>query len=601
MSRQEVIGFVLIFVILMVWLNYNTSQQATPPKAKIGRDSVVVDTFTVRTPPPPIEHSQTPVGRFGKHFASRANGTQKQLLIETDRFLVQLSSKGGMIRKWELKNYKAWDGIPVQLVDYDKGGDFSLYFITSDGKVVNTKDLYFDNPEENWKHIKLTGKQTFELRFVLPAAQGGKIVKIYKFNNQKDGFDFDVQCIGMGDVISNFKYFVIWENGLRFVERNSVDECTFASAYAYSGKELINVDAAKVEEQPSHTLTGVVDWVAITTKYFGLAIIPQKGFSSGASMTGSREHFKDGGAKERYSVEIEVPYTGKQSETASFKIFLGPLVFSELKSYDVNLEQIMSLGWQWVIRPIAEYIMIPLFLLLHMGIPNWGIVIIVFSIIIKIALHPLTRSQMKSMKKMQQLQPLIEEIKEKHKEDAQKMNMAVMQLYKEYGVNPVGGCLPLLLQMPILFALYNVFRGAIELRQASFVGWITDLSVPDPLFTLPFHIPFFGFNEVSGLALIMGISMFIQQKMTVSDPRQKAMVWMMPILMTLLFNSLPSGLNLYYLVFNFLSIGQQFYVNRKHDNEPLRKVEQKKRLKGGLFSHLPSTTDLRRLTEKKKK
>jgi YidC/Oxa1 family membrane protein insertase len=151
-----------------------------------------------------------------------------------------------------------------------------------------------------------------------------------------------------------------------------------------------------------------------------------------------------------------------------------------------------------------------------------------------------------------------------------------MQLYRDYGVNPAAGCLPLLLQMPILFALWSVLRSAIELRHASFALWITDLSVPDVLFALPFSIPLFGVREVSGVALAMGLTMFIQQKMTVTDPRQKAMVWMMPILMTLIFNSLPSGLNLYYFVFNLLSIGQQVWINKQHGNETLRKVEKKK-------------------------
>jgi YidC/Oxa1 family membrane protein insertase len=213
-------------------------------------------------------------------------------------------------------------------------------------------------------------------------------------------------------------------------------------------------------------------------------------------------------------------------------------------------------------------------------------VIIVFSIIIKIVLHPLTRSSMRSMKKMQALQPLMNEIKEKYKDDPQKMNQQVMNLYKEYGVNPAGGCLPLLLQFPILIALYNVFRATIELRQGSFVWWIKDLSIPDTIFTLPFEIPFFAVRDVSGLALLMGITMFIQQKQTVKDPRQKAMIWMMPIMMTLLFNSFPSGLNLYYFVFNALSIGQQIMINRQGEGETLRKVEPKKKKAGGIFSKI---------------
>ncbi len=189
----------------------------------------------------------------------------------------------------------------------------------------------------------------------------------------------------------------------------------------------------------------------------------------------------------------------------------------------------MSLGAAWIIRPIAEYVMMPLFQFVHFFIPNYGIVIIVFSLIIKVVLYPLTKSSMTSMRKMQALQPMMEELREKHKDDPQKMNEQVMRLYKEYGVNPAGGCLPMILQLPILYALWAVFRSTIELRQAPFFGWIHDLSVPDVIATLPFPIPFFNITELSGLALLMGITMFVQQKMAVKDPRQKAMVWLMPI------------------------------------------------------------------------
>jgi YidC/Oxa1 family membrane protein insertase len=188
---------------------------------------------------------------------------------------------------------------------------------------------------------------------------------------------------------------------------------------------------------------------------------------------------------------------------------------------------------------------------------------------------------------------MMEEIRAKHKDEPQKMNAQIMNLYKEYGVNPAGGCLPLLLQFPILIALYNVFRGAIELRQSEFVWWIQDLSIPDTIFTLPFKLPLFGIEDVSGLALLMGITTFVQQKMTVKDPRQKTMVYVMPIMLTLLFNSFPSGLNLYYFVFNLLSIGQQMLITRQHGNEPLRKVEKKKKSRGGLFGKY--TKDMPRL------
>jgi YidC/Oxa1 family membrane protein insertase len=209
-----------------------------------------------------------------------------------------------------------------------------------------------------------------------------------------------------------------------------------------------------------------------------------------------------------------------------------------------------------------------------------------------VALTPLTRTSMASMRKMQALTPLMNDIKAKYKDDPQKMNQQVMNLYKEYGVNPASGCLPLLLQMPILFALYAVFRSNIELRQAHFAGWITDLSVPDVIVHLPFTIPLFGVTAISGVALAMGVTMFVQQKMSTTDPRQKAMVWMMPVMMTLLFNGFPSGLNLYYFVFNVLSIGQQLIFNRQHAGDPLRKVEGKKK-SGGWMSRI--TKDLPKL------
>ena len=189
------------------------------------------------------------------------------------------------------------------------------------------------------------------------------------------------------------------------------------------------------------------------------------------------------------------------------------------------------------------------------------------------------------MRKMQALQPMMNEIREKHKDDPQKMNQQVMNLYKEYGVNPAAGCLPLLLQMPILFALYSVFRSSIGLRQANFVWWIKDLSIPDVAFKLPFALPLVGISDVSGLALMMGITMFVQQKMTVTDPRQKAMVWMMPVMMTMIFNNLPAGLNLYYFVFNLLSIAQQMWLKKHQGNEPPRKVERKNTT-GGLMGRL---------------
>jgi len=590
MDRQATLGFLLIFVILMAWMWYNASQAPKQDAQKTlqsqTRDSTKTPPAEKSQPKPQSTSKESSIDPYGKFFSQRASGKERLIEIETDMFVAELSTKGGVIRRWELKKYKTWDGFPVQLVDYDKNGDLSLLFTTSDGRLVNTHDMYFDCDVSATK-IAVANNFEFKINFSLPASNGGRIVKSFVFRNGDYNFDFSTRLVDLGGVIANFEYQVVWESGLRYTEHNSIDESGFAAGYCYAGKELTEIDAASFDEKVQKDLTGVVDWVATRNKYFALAIIPEKSASSGAFLEGSRRAMPDHGAWETYTVAMKMPYKGLAEEASSFKVFLGPLEHDRLKAFGNGLENIMSLGWAWLIRPIAEYVFLPVMAGLHYVIPNWGVVIIIFSILVKIALHPLTKTSMKSMKKMQALQPMMEEIRQKYKDDPQKTNQAIMNLYKEYGVNPAGGCLPILLQLPILYALYAVFRANIELRQAGFVLWITDLSIPDTIVSLPFHIPLFGIQDVSGIALLMGITMFVQQKMTVKDPRQKMMVWLMPIMLTLVFNSLPSGLNLYYAVFNILSIGQQFLINKQHESEPLRKVEPKKKSRGGIFGRFP--------------
>ena len=588
MDRQSIVGYTLIFILLVVWMWVNSprpTQQAEQQKA-VPTQTAQQDSAKRAQVQPVQPKAAMPIEPLGKFFAARDKGVERTVMIETDLYIAELTTKGGLLKRWELKKYKTWDGHPVQLVDYKKGGDLSLLFTTTDGRLINTRDLYFNVTYAQPERSVITGEEEYTVNLSLGTATGGQIVKTLRFKNGQYGFDVDVKFVNMGNVVANFEYQLIWESGLRYAEQNSIDESSFAAAYAYAGKELTEVDAPGIGDRPQKNLSGIVDWIAIRTKYFALAIIPKEATSDGAYLEGSRAQVPDKGAVESYSVAVKMPFKGGAEEGGSFRVFFGPADLGLLKSYNVGLERIVGLGWTWLIRPISEYIMLPLMSAIHYLVPNWGLVIIVFSIIIKIALHPLTRSSMRSMKKMQALQPMMNEIREKYKDDPQKMNQQVLNLYKEYGVNPAGGCLPLLLQFPILIALYNVFRATIELRQGNFVWWITDLSIPDRIFTLPFEIPLFGVRDVSGLALLMGITMFVQQKMTVKDPRQKAMVWMMPVMMTLLFNSFPSGLNLYYFVFNVLSIGQQVLINRQAGDEPLRKVEPKKKKAGGIFGKI---------------
>ena len=587
MERNTIIGFVLIGLILMIWMWMSAPPPQKPPTHADSLAAVQqkpqTDTSRVRIQTP----EENPVQRdsLGKYFSKFSAGRPGTVILETPLYHAEIVTQGGAIRNWTLKEYKTWDHHPVNLIDGENTREFNIIFTSSDGKLINTKSLYFQCERAGGQSIVLSASDSAKVDFVLQVADGSRLIKSLTFYGDRYSFDAGFRFEGMENVLANYEYQIVWESGLRYAEYNSVNESNFAKATAFAGGEVTEVDATSFTEVPKQNISGRVAWVAERNKYFAVAMIPRDVESQGAYLEGSREKLPDNGAKETYNIALKMPFQGRPVEDSRVTVYLGPLEFDLIKQYNVQLDRIMSLGAAWIIRPISEYVIIPLFKFLRLIFINYGVVLIVFSIIIKVVLYPLTKTSMVSMRKMQALQPMMNEIREKHKDDPQKMNQQVMRLYKEYGVNPAGGCLPMLLQLPILYALWAVFSSTIELRQAAFVGWIHDLSVPDVVMKLPFRLPLVGMDELSGLALLMGVTMFVQQKMAVKDPRQKAMVWMMPVLFTIMFNGFPSGLNLYYFMFNLLSIGQQAWFNRQHKDEPLRKVEESKK-KGGIISRL---------------
>ncbi len=601
MGRQETIGFVLIGLVLIIWMWMNTPPPPEPltvqpdttitdPQLPAARERVVPV-----VPDPEIRQPETDHGRWFSHLTE---GTEKIVRIETDLYVLELSTHGAVVRSIAFTEYDLWDGNPVQLVETEKGGDLSVLFTSSDGKLISTRDFYFESEYEHQHTFRLEEEdQEDSLTLTLPVGDDRWIKKTFTIRNGSYDFDVKYEFLGMHDIIANFEYQIVWDHGIKLTEHESVNEAEFASAYAYIGGELEKLDASNFDRDYEATYTGTTDWVGTRNKYFAVALVPREPNAGGAYLEGHRIRQSEKVAKENYSIALRMPFRTRDYESATVTVFLGPMEYSLLKSYDVGLDKMLSLGAAWIIRPISEYFILPLFKLINYVVPNFGFVIIIFSIIIKLLLHPLTKKQMYSMRKMQKLTPMMTEIREKYKEDPQKMNREIMRLYSDYGVNPASGCLPMLPQLPILFALYTVFRSTIELRQAEFALWIKDLSVPDKIVTLPFDIPILGVDYLSGLALLMGITLFIQQKMTIKDPRQKALVYIMPVMLTLLFTIFPSGLNLYYFVFNLLSIGQQYYVNRKHGDEPLRKVDTKKK-KGGIFTALDKQMQLSQMKKK---
>lgn len=569
MDRQQTIGFILITFILIFWMWYVAPK---PQDIKTQKTEVAPQTENKIAENPTTEaKKEEPPSAF---FQSQTIKAEEIITIETDLYVAQISTNGGVLKKWQLKKYNLWNKKEkVDLIDQSLGGDLNLLFTSKDGKIINTKTHQFNFVKKLPARITLKENESYKIDLSLPSANG-EIIKSFTFKNNEYVFDFDVELKNMNDVVANYEYQVEWENGLLYSERNSYDESSVAKSFVYSGGELTELDVANIGENLEISPNGNTDWVATRTKYFALAIIPQDKKATSAFLSGKHYEAKPMGSVEKYTIALTLPFKGEQNHKTNFKIFLGPLEYSLIKKLNYNLEEIMTLGWSWI-RPITVYIFIPLFNFLHGFISNYGILIIIFTLVLKILMFPLTRSTTKSMQKMQALAPMVEEIKQKYKEDQSQANIQVMKLYRDYGANPAGGCLPLLLQMPILSALYSLFSNAIELRQSNFVFWMSDLSVPDVIFSLPFKIPLLGLQDFSGLALAMGVTMFLQQKMTITDPRQKALVWMMPVMMTLLFNNFPAGLNLYYFAFNIFAISEQIYYKNKKMKEPLKKVEKK--------------------------
>lgn len=580
MDRNTVLAFILIGLVLMVWLWYNTPDPSKLPKKK--QDSTQVQKQEVEKVKPEEKISESPITKsdsLGIYFSKVELGKNHITTIETPLYKVEINSTGGKFNRVFLKKYKEWYGGQVQLINTKEGGDLNLSFVTKDGKVINTASFEF-KPEFSENYLVVDNVDSLTKSYVLKVNDSSLVRKKFTFYKNKYFVKVEIEFKGMDYVLSGNRYSLDWENGIRFVEKNTFDEASFAKVDYYAADELFNFDATKFGEKIEKKISGVFDWVAIRNKYFTISILPlQKDPDGMLELKGEKRPLNNGGVIDKYSVSISKNLPNFKYSSDAYNIYFGPIEYNTLKAHHPTLTSIVDfgsfLGLTFIIRPIAEYLMLPLLKFLHSLIPNYGIVIIIFSLIIKIVLHPLTKQSMNSMKKMQLLQPMMNEIREKYKDDPQKMNQEVMKLYQTYGINPAGGCLPILLQMPILIALYGLFRATIELRQQPFALWISDLSIPDTILHLPFRLPFFAINEISGLALLLGLTMFIQQKMSVTDPRQKAMIYIMPILFTLLFNSFPSGLNLYYFMFNLFSIGQQYYINKFSKPIELKPVDRK--------------------------
>ena len=558
-DKRTLLAFLLIGLILLVLPYYYEMvglapgeddeelppvvEQSSEPPARIvpqetTRPDPRVREKTPQTEPAPREEL------VGEPF------TPREVSVRTPLVDLLFSSAGATLVSVQLPQYQTPAGRPVELISAGHRG-LGLRLKTRE-EVLDLSKVEF---RPNREQVVVDSGDVATLRMTADLGNGRSVYNTYEFAGDNYAVQLEIEVVGFGD---DAELFTQWEGGIANTEGQTVESSLFFAAptvrrmMTYLNEERI--DHEPDDDQPTSTEDkGPVKWAAVRNQYFMVALAPEgEGpYRVGLHAAPSRS------AALKDEVRFEIGARVVPGQAARSLLYLGPLSYDRLTSYGAELEAALDLGFP-IIREISKVLMV-VFVATYDFVPNYGVVIILLAIAIKILVYPLTHKSYESMAKMQQLQPKMAALKEKYKNDNQRLSRETMKLYKEEGVNPLGGCLPMLLQMPVFFALYSVFNSTIELRQAPFFLWITDLSKPDVL-------PLGGF-DLHVLPLLMAGSMFVQQKMTMKDPKQAMLVYMMPAFMIFIFWSISSGLVLYWTMFNVLSVGQQHLINRLKDSK----------------------------------
>ncbi|KUK56028.1 MAG: Membrane protein insertase YidC [Marinimicrobia bacterium 46_47] len=559
-DRNTVIAFILIALIMIFMPFYQ--------KQFVEKQEPVSETFqgkTVQVPEELAETGFTPTQSMSKseetpvhRVPSLMSTEEKELVISTDTYFLTLSNRGGgTITQFRFKEYKTFQGKQVHLLKPDAAGNLGMEFPISDTETLSFNDIPFQSTIfEQYSNLDtLYVKRPLTLSFSLKTEDNQEIIRTFTFTPEGYAFDLNLVLKNYTALAPNMMYTLNWYDGFAITEKSVDDDLNYSYVYSKVGEELTNLQL-KEKEQSIRT-DGDARWVALRSKYFLASLVAESRPGIRTEIYGTRSK-----TERFFNARLFMRLPARDTHEDQFKVVIAPLDESYLTSLGYGHEHVMNWGWK-LIKPISVGIL-KLLRFMRGFIPNYGVVLLIFSFLVKIILYPLTHKSYESMKRMQELQPLLAELKEKHANNPQALNQETMKMYKEYGVNPLGGCLPMLIQMPLLYALFIVFRTTIELRGASFVWWIKDLSTPDVIFTLPFSIPLYG-DGVAVLPIIMALTMILQQKMTgasQANQQQKIMMWFMPVFFLLIFNNFPSGLNLYYTVFNLLTILQQkLFIN----------------------------------------
>ncbi len=613
MDKKSIIGIAVVALLFFGFAYFNTQEQkkyqeemaawqayqdsvalATRPVAPAA-DSVALTAGGQDAEQAAEAARERRVAALGEYLAAARDAEEREFVVENDVMAVTFSTRGGQIRDVLLKDYTKYAprgerNIPVSLMD-PATARFDLSFFVKNGLnnvKVNTMEYVF-TPSA----VETTADGARAVRMRLPISETAALEYEYLIYDTKTPardylVDFDVRLVNMAAEMANQTSIGIdWSNTSYQNERGFKNENMYTTvAYRFPGESSIE-ELSMSDEERSKEITTSVNWVAFKQHYFSSVFIaPQNlsyadvGFTTAQPGSG---YIKD------FSARMTVPYTA-QTTGYDFAFYFGPNEYSILKKVgdtdagdgDLYLERLIPLGWG-IFGWINRWCVIPVFDFLRNYIPSFGIIILILAVLVRLVISPLTYKSYVSMAKMRLIKPQVDELAKKYpkQEDAMKRQQATMELYKKAGINPMGGCIPMLIQMPILIAMFRFFPASIELRGQSFL-WAGDLSSYDSVLNLPFSIPFYG-DHVSLFALLMALSTFgysyYSYLVSASSQPQMAgmkfmMLYLMPLMLLFWFNDYSSGLCYYYLLSNLLTIGQTLIIRRMVDDTKIQAIMQ---------------------------
>jgi YidC/Oxa1 family membrane protein insertase len=608
MDRNSIVGLVLIFAIFLGWSIWMTPSKeelekqqriqdslrelqyrrdsiarALAEKAAAEKQALPVDSAVLTNPQAKDSVIKVAAEKYGP-FAAAAIGKEGFYVLENDFIRLKISSKGGRPWSVELKEYRTYDSLPLILFD-STNSSLGLNFFAS-RKPVNTSVLYFEPVEKGVQHLKASGNDSisFSLRLYAQTGDTTKASYIeyrYTLKGHDYMLDFDVHMVNMDKVLdpTSTLFNLQWNADMLRQEKNLENERNESTVYyCYSTDKEVNYLSETKDDKK--IVTTSLKWLSFKTKFFVSTLVANDALPGGAELsTFIRPERKDDPRyNETMSALVPLEYRFSPEANYGMQLYFGPNKYKILKSYGLRLERQIPLGWSFFLMwPINVYAVIPVFNWLSNYGLNYGIIILILTILLKIGLLPLTYFSYLSTAKMRALKPEIEEINKKYpkKEDAIKKQQATMELYRKAGVNPMAGCLPMLLQFPILIAMFRFFPSSIELRQQPFL-WAHDLSSYDSVLNLPFNIPFYG-DHVSLFTILMTISTLVytwlQNKQMDTGQQQlpgmKTMMYIMPIMFLGIFNNYSAGLSYYYFLANIFTFAQMYIFRRIVNEEKL--------------------------------